>query len=156
MSVSCEKKEDEHQMVMQGVKDLGNASGYRVNSLNESTVPEIKRCNLSNVILQLKALGVDDVVGFDFMEKPSRFTSFPKAAKLNSSGTSQKGGRLRCEHCNKWNHTKATCWTLHGRPALPPHSGHQRFCQTRSSAHAISQYDTTSTVALTQEDIEKF
>ncbi|KAF9613220.1 hypothetical protein IFM89_006321 [Coptis chinensis] len=40
--------------------------------LVESTVPEIKRCNLSNVILQLKALGVGDITGFDFMEKPSR------------------------------------------------------------------------------------
>ncbi|XP_043704175.1 pre-mRNA-splicing factor ATP-dependent RNA helicase DEAH10 isoform X2 [Telopea speciosissima] len=40
--------------------------------LRDSTVPEIKRCNLSNVILQLKALGVDDIIGFDFMEKPSR------------------------------------------------------------------------------------
>ncbi|CAK9142426.1 unnamed protein product [Ilex paraguariensis] len=40
--------------------------------LKDSTMPEIQRCNLSNVILQLKALGVDDIVGFDFMEKPDR------------------------------------------------------------------------------------
>ncbi|XP_030956887.1 pre-mRNA-splicing factor ATP-dependent RNA helicase DEAH10 isoform X5 [Quercus lobata] len=40
--------------------------------LEDSTKPEIKRCNLSNVILQLKALGVNDILGFDFMEKPSR------------------------------------------------------------------------------------
>lgn len=40
--------------------------------LEDSTKPEIKRCNLSNVILQLKALGIDDIVGFDFIEKPSR------------------------------------------------------------------------------------
>ncbi|WJX78835.1 Pre-mRNA-splicing factor ATP-dependent RNA helicase DEAH10 [Trifolium repens] len=40
--------------------------------LEDSTMPEIKRCNLSNVILQLKALGVDDILGFDFIEKPSR------------------------------------------------------------------------------------
>ncbi|KAM1497937.1 hypothetical protein ACFXTH_020951 [Malus domestica] len=40
--------------------------------LEDSTKPEIKRCNLSNVILQLKALGVDDITGFDFIEKPSR------------------------------------------------------------------------------------
>ncbi|XP_059445205.1 pre-mRNA-splicing factor ATP-dependent RNA helicase DEAH10-like isoform X2 [Corylus avellana] len=40
--------------------------------LDDSTKPEIKRCNLANVILQLKALGVDDILGFDFMEKPSR------------------------------------------------------------------------------------
>lgn len=43
--------------------------------LSDSTVPEIKRCNLSNVILQLKALGIDDIIGFDFMEKPSRLAS---------------------------------------------------------------------------------
>ncbi|CAI0390747.1 unnamed protein product [Linum tenue] len=40
--------------------------------LEDSTKPEIKRCNLANVILQLKALGVDDIFGFDFIEKPSR------------------------------------------------------------------------------------
>lgn len=46
--------------------------------LEESPKPEIKRCNLSNIILQLKALGIDDVVGFDFIEKPSR-QSFVKS-----------------------------------------------------------------------------
>ncbi|KAL0729033.1 hypothetical protein Bca4012_025126 [Brassica carinata] len=40
--------------------------------LEDSTKPEIKRCNLSNVILQLKALGYDDIFGFDFIDKPSR------------------------------------------------------------------------------------
>ncbi|ONK58157.1 uncharacterized protein A4U43_C09F8800 [Asparagus officinalis] len=41
--------------------------------LMDSAVPEIKRCNLSNVVLQLKALGIKDIFSFDFMEKPSRF-----------------------------------------------------------------------------------
>ncbi|KAK6133908.1 hypothetical protein DH2020_032337 [Rehmannia glutinosa] len=41
--------------------------------LKDSTTPEIKRCNLSNVILQLKALGIDDIVGFDFIEEPDSF-----------------------------------------------------------------------------------
>ncbi|CAL5358715.1 unnamed protein product [Camellia sinensis] len=40
--------------------------------LRDSTILEITRCNLSNIILQLKAFGVDDIFGFDFMEKPSR------------------------------------------------------------------------------------
>ncbi|KAI0494599.1 hypothetical protein KFK09_024740 [Dendrobium nobile] len=40
--------------------------------LIDSTVPEIKRCSLSNVVLQLKALGFDDIIGFEFMDKPSR------------------------------------------------------------------------------------
>ncbi|XXG66511.1 hypothetical protein AAC387_Pa06g0066 [Persea americana] len=44
------------------------------NGLDDSTVPEIKRCNLSDVVLQLKALGIDDIIGFDFMEKPSRMS----------------------------------------------------------------------------------
>lgn len=38
----------------------------------DSTTPEIKRCDLSNVILQLKALGIDDIAGFDFVDKPNR------------------------------------------------------------------------------------
>lgn len=40
--------------------------------LTDSSVPEIKRCNLSSVVLQLKALGIDNLIEFDFMEKPSR------------------------------------------------------------------------------------
>ena len=40
--------------------------------LEEATVPEIKRSNLASVVLQLKALGVDDVAGFDFLDPPPR------------------------------------------------------------------------------------
>jgi len=39
--------------------------------LPESTFPEIVRSNLASVVLQLKKLGVDDLVHFDFMEPPS-------------------------------------------------------------------------------------
>ncbi|KAF7659796.1 hypothetical protein LDENG_00292940 [Lucifuga dentata] len=35
------------------------------------TVPEIQRCNLAGVMLQLLALGIPDVMNFDFMSKPS-------------------------------------------------------------------------------------
>ncbi|KAE8661449.1 RNA helicase family protein isoform 2 [Hibiscus syriacus] len=60
---------------MQGVKILGSVSvstQREYEKLEDSTKLEIKRCNLSNVILQHKALGVDDIFGFDFIEKPSR------------------------------------------------------------------------------------
>ncbi|XP_026777304.1 ATP-dependent RNA helicase DHX33 [Pangasianodon hypophthalmus] len=40
-------------------------------NLANMTVPEIQRCNLAGVILQLLALGVPDVLNFDFMSKPS-------------------------------------------------------------------------------------
>uniref|UniRef100_A0A673BSB4 RNA helicase n=1 Tax=Sphaeramia orbicularis TaxID=375764 RepID=A0A673BSB4_9TELE len=35
------------------------------------TVPEIQRCNLAGVMLQLMALGIPDVMNFDFVSKPS-------------------------------------------------------------------------------------
>lgn len=39
--------------------------------LMDTTIPEIKRANLASVILQLKALGVDDVLNFDYLDPPS-------------------------------------------------------------------------------------
>ena len=38
--------------------------------LMESTVPEIQRTNLSNVVLLLKSLGVHNLLDFDFMDPP--------------------------------------------------------------------------------------
>ena len=39
-------------------------------SLPEMTIPEIQRSNLAPVILQLKALGIDNVLRFDFLTPP--------------------------------------------------------------------------------------
>jgi len=39
--------------------------------MSESTVPEILRCNLAAVILQIMAMGIKDVHKFDFMNKPA-------------------------------------------------------------------------------------
>ncbi|PGH19160.1 hypothetical protein AJ80_04240 [Polytolypa hystricis UAMH7299] len=39
-------------------------------SLPEVTVPEIQRSNLAPVVLQLKALGIDNIVRFDFLTPP--------------------------------------------------------------------------------------
>ena len=38
--------------------------------LEDATVPEIQRSNLAPVILQLKALGIDNIVRFDFITSP--------------------------------------------------------------------------------------
>jgi len=43
--------------------------------------PEIQRCNVAGAILQLKALGVEDVVKFDFMAKPPE-ASMERALEL--------------------------------------------------------------------------
>ena len=39
-------------------------------SLEDATIPEIQRSNLAPVILQLKALGIDNIVRFDFITSP--------------------------------------------------------------------------------------
>lgn len=33
-------------------------------------IPEIQRTNLANVVLLLKAMGINDFINFDFMDKP--------------------------------------------------------------------------------------
>lgn len=38
--------------------------------LRETSVPEVQRSNLAPVILQLKALGIDNIVRFDFLSNP--------------------------------------------------------------------------------------
>jgi ATP-dependent RNA helicase DHX8/PRP22 len=35
-----------------------------------SSIPEIQRTNLGSVVLQLKAMGINDLLGFDFMDPP--------------------------------------------------------------------------------------
>ncbi|KAK4531677.1 hypothetical protein CCYA_CCYA09G2534 [Cyanidiococcus yangmingshanensis] len=39
--------------------------------LQERSYPEILRCNLCNVVLTLKKLGIDDLIHFDFMDPPA-------------------------------------------------------------------------------------
>jgi pre-mRNA-splicing factor ATP-dependent RNA helicase DHX15/PRP43 len=39
--------------------------------LQENTYPEILRSNLSNVVLYLKKLGINDIVHFDYMDPPA-------------------------------------------------------------------------------------
>lgn len=49
---------------------LYTESAYQ-NEMLESPVPEIQRTNLANTVLTMKALGINDVLTFDFMDKPA-------------------------------------------------------------------------------------
>lgn len=40
------------------------------NEMEENTVPEIQRVNLGNVVLQLKSLGISDLINFDYLDPP--------------------------------------------------------------------------------------
>lgn len=42
--------------------------------MQENTYPEILRSNLGSVVLQLKKLGIDDLVHFDFMDPPGNIS----------------------------------------------------------------------------------
>ncbi|XP_020194276.1 pre-mRNA-splicing factor ATP-dependent RNA helicase DEAH1-like [Aegilops tauschii subsp. strangulata] len=71
--------------------------------LDDDTVPEIQRSNLANVVLRLKALGINDLVGFDFMDPPAS-EALLKALEelfalgaLNSRGELTKTGRRMAE-----------------------------------------------------------
>ncbi|KAJ4318253.1 Salivary acidic proline-rich phosphoprotein 1/2 [Neodidymelliopsis sp. IMI 364377] len=49
---------------------LYTEQGY--NEMEERTIPEILRCDLSQAILTMKARGVDDVLNFPFLDRPPR------------------------------------------------------------------------------------
>lgn len=51
--------------------------------LNETTHPEILRSNLSSTVLELKKLGVDDLVHFDLMDPPAPETLMRALEELN-------------------------------------------------------------------------
>eukprot|EP01102_Stenamoeba_stenopodia_P013557 TRINITY_DN4417_c0_g2_i2.p1 TRINITY_DN4417_c0_g2~~TRINITY_DN4417_c0_g2_i2.p1 ORF type:complete len:710 (+),score=185.78 TRINITY_DN4417_c0_g2_i2:150-2279(+) len=58
------------------------------------THPEILRSNLSSVVLQLKKLGIDDLVHFDFMDPPAPETLMRALELLNYLGALDDEGNL--------------------------------------------------------------
>lgn len=62
--------------------------------LQEQTYPEILRSNLSSVVLQLKRLGIDDLVHFDFMDPPAPETLMRALEVLHYLGALDDDGRL--------------------------------------------------------------
>lgn len=62
--------------------------------LQDNTYPEILRSNLSAVVLQLKKLGIDDLVHFDFMDPPAPETLMRALEQLNYLGALDDDGNL--------------------------------------------------------------
>jgi len=62
--------------------------------LQEQTYPEMLRSNLSSVVLQLKKLGIDDLVHFDFMDPPAPETLMRALELLNYLGALDDDGNL--------------------------------------------------------------
>ncbi|CAJ0609635.1 unnamed protein product [Cylicocyclus nassatus] len=51
--------------------------------MQEQTYPEILRSNLGSVVLQLKKLGIENLVHFDFMDPPAPETLMRALELLN-------------------------------------------------------------------------
>jgi pre-mRNA-splicing factor ATP-dependent RNA helicase DHX15/PRP43 len=62
--------------------------------LQETTYPEILRSKMSNVVLTLKKLGVDDLVHFDFMDPPAPETLMRALELLNYLNALDDEGEL--------------------------------------------------------------
>lgn len=62
--------------------------------LNEQSYPEILRSNLANTVLELKKLGIDDLVHFDFMDPPAPETMMRALEELNYLGCIDDDGEL--------------------------------------------------------------
>ncbi|XP_068179262.1 pre-mRNA-splicing factor ATP-dependent RNA helicase DHX16 [Antennarius striatus] len=62
--------------------------------MEETTVPEIQRTNLGNVVLLLKSLGINDLVHFDFMDPPPHETLVLALEQLYALGALNHLGEL--------------------------------------------------------------
>eukprot|EP01120_Amphizonella_sp_Union-15-10_P015582 TRINITY_DN8051_c0_g1_i2.p1 TRINITY_DN8051_c0_g1~~TRINITY_DN8051_c0_g1_i2.p1 ORF type:complete len:705 (-),score=150.45 TRINITY_DN8051_c0_g1_i2:146-2260(-) len=62
--------------------------------LQPQTYPEILRSNLGSVVIQLKKLGIDDLVHFDFMDPPAPETLMRALELLNYLGAIDDEGNL--------------------------------------------------------------
>eukprot|EP00587_Corethron_hystrix_P003093 CAMPEP_0113306130 /NCGR_PEP_ID=MMETSP0010_2-20120614/5503_1 /TAXON_ID=216773 ORGANISM="Corethron hystrix, Strain 308" /NCGR_SAMPLE_ID=MMETSP0010_2 /ASSEMBLY_ACC=CAM_ASM_000155 /LENGTH=686 /DNA_ID=CAMNT_0000160733 /DNA_START=69 /DNA_END=2129 /DNA_ORIENTATION=+ /assembly_acc=CAM_ASM_000155 len=62
--------------------------------LQETTYPEILRSQMSNVVLTLKKLGIDDLVHFDYMDPPAPETLMRALEELNYLGALDDEGEI--------------------------------------------------------------
>jgi ATP-dependent RNA helicase DHX8/PRP22 len=72
---------------------LYTESAFR-NEMHPTTVPEIQRANLGNTVLMLKAMGINDLLNFDFMDPPPVQTMIAAMESLYALGALDDEGLL--------------------------------------------------------------
>lgn len=65
-----------------------------ITEMKETTVPEIQRTNLSNTVLLLKAMGINDLMNFEFMDAPPKQTLVAAMEQLYNLGALDEEGLL--------------------------------------------------------------
>ena len=64
------------------------------NELDPNTTPEILRTNMGNVVLMLKSLGINDLINFDFMDRPPAEALIRALEQLYALGALNDRGEL--------------------------------------------------------------
>lgn len=64
------------------------------NEMKETTIPEIQRSNMAMVALDMKVIGIDDLIGFDFMDKPPTKIIIDALDQLYTLGALDEEGNL--------------------------------------------------------------
>ncbi|XP_069491425.1 pre-mRNA-splicing factor ATP-dependent RNA helicase DHX16 [Ambystoma mexicanum] len=72
---------------------LYTAWAYK-NEMEDTSIPEIQRTNLGNVVLLLKSLGINDLIHFDFMDPPPHETLVLALEQLYALGALNHLGEL--------------------------------------------------------------
>lgn len=72
---------------------LYTESAYR-NEMSPTSIPEIQRINLGTTTLQMKAMGINDLLSFDFMDPPSPQALISAMEQLYSLGALDEEGLL--------------------------------------------------------------
>ncbi|XP_020594429.1 probable pre-mRNA-splicing factor ATP-dependent RNA helicase DEAH5, partial [Phalaenopsis equestris] len=72
---------------------LYTESAYR-NEMSPTTIPEIQRINLGTTTLNMKAMGINDLLSFDFMDPPSPQALISAMEQLYSLGALDEEGLL--------------------------------------------------------------
>lgn len=64
------------------------------NELEDTTIPEIQRVHLGNVVLMLKSLGINDIIHFDYLDPPSSEALIIALEQLYALGALNHMGEL--------------------------------------------------------------
>ncbi|CAI9090919.1 OLC1v1025807C1 [Oldenlandia corymbosa var. corymbosa] len=64
------------------------------NEMSPTSIPEIQRINLGNTVLNMKAMGINDLLSFDFMDPPSPQALISAMEQLYSLGALDEEGLL--------------------------------------------------------------
>ncbi len=82
-----------YEMCAGGMCRLYTEAAFR-NEMLPSSVPEIQRTNLGMTVLTLKAMGINDLLGFDFMDAPAAATLVSALEQLYNLGALDEEGLL--------------------------------------------------------------